>query len=79
MINKRMLKTLEEAGDSFSAVIDTVESEGAAVILQNDKPMYAVIDYSEYENFKACRNYAIDKMSDEIIEENSEAFLELAK
>ena len=53
-----------------------------AVILKNNKPFYIVVDFKEYEEIKAIqesRKRKIAEMTEQLIEDNKEAFLELAK
>ena len=56
-----------------------MDEQGAAVILKNNKPRYAVVDFSEYDSFQAYRRSLVDRAADRLIEENPEAFRELAK
>ena len=59
-----------------------VDESGLAVILKNNKPRYIVVDFGEYEQFQALRNLRIkriDQEADRILDENLEAFQELAK
>lgn len=46
------------------------------------KPFYIVVDFKEYEEIKAIqesRKRKIAEMTEQLIEDNKEAFLELAK
>lgn len=79
MINTNALVAMTEANQNFSRVTRLVDEQGAAVILKNNKPRYAVIDFSEYDSFQAFRRSLIDKTADQLIGENLEAFQELAK
>jgi len=79
MINTNALVAMTEANQNFSRVTRLVDEQGAAVILKNNKPRYAVVDFAEYDSFQAYRRSLIDKTADGLIEENLEAFRELAK
>lgn len=79
IINTDALIPMTDANQNFSKVVRLVDEQGAVVILKNNKPKYAVIDFSEYEGFQEYRKSLIEKMADELIEENMEAFQELAK
>lgn len=79
MINTDALIPMTDANQNFSKVVRLVDEQGAVVILKNNKPKYAVIDFSEYESFQEYRKSLIEKTADELIEENMEAFQELAK
>ena len=59
-----------------------VDENGMAVIMKNNKPRYVVVDFSEYDSISAAmqmRREKIDSVADKIIDENIEAFSELAK
>ena len=56
-----------------------MDEQGAAVLLKNNKPRYAVVDFSEYDSFQAYRRSLVEQTADRLIEENLEAFQELAK
>lgn len=79
MINTNVLIPMTDANQNFSKVIRLVDEQGTAVILKNNKPRYAVIDFSEYDSFLEYRKNMIEKTVDRLIEENLEAFQELAK
>ena len=79
MVNTNNLVSLTEANRNFSKVARLVDEQGAAVILKNNKPRYAVVDFSEYDSFQAYRRSLVDQTADRVIEENLEAFQELAK
>ncbi len=79
MIDTNALFAMTEANQNFSRVARLVDEQGAAVILKNNKPRYAVVDFSEYDSFQAYRRSLVDQTADRLIEENLEAFQELAK
>lgn len=79
LINTNALIPMTDANQNFSKVVRLVEEQGTAVILKNNKPRYAVIDFSEYDDFLEYRKNMINKTADHLIEENLEAFQELAK
>lgn len=79
MINTDALISMTDANQNFSKVVHLVDEQGAVVILKNNKPKYAVIDFSEYDGFQDYRKSLIEKTADKLIEENLEAFQELAK
>ena len=70
---------MTDANQNFSKVVRLVDERGSVVILKNNKPRYAVIDFSEYDGYQEYRKNMIEKTADQIIEENLEAFQELAK
>ncbi len=82
MINTNNLVAMTEANQNFSKVIRLVDENGMAVILKNNKPRYVLVDFSEYEEIEQARTARAAKIAetaDMLIEENLEAFLELAK
>lgn len=79
MIDTNALVTMTDANQNFSKVVHLVEENGAVVILKNNKPSYAVIDFSEYNRYQEYRKSLIEKTTDTLIDENLEAFKELAK
>lgn len=82
MVNTDALVAMTEANQNFSKVTHIVDENGLAVILKNNKPKYIVVDFEEYEAIKGIqevRAKKIQEAADSLIEENMEAFLELAK
>lgn len=79
MIDTNALVAMTEANQNFSKVVRLVDEQGAAVILKNNKPRYAVVDFSEYDSFQAYRRSLVDQTAEQLIKENLEAFQELAK
>jgi len=56
-----------------------VDENGMAVILKNNKPRYLVVDFAEYDEMKLTRQKLLNDATDSLIDENLEAFKELAK
>ena len=82
MVNTDTLVSMTEANQNFSKVAHVVDQKGMAVILKNNKPFYIVVDFKEYEEIKAIQEFRkrkIAEMTEQLIEDNKEAFLELAK
>ena len=82
MVNTDLLVPMTEANQNFSKVVRMVDKDGMAVILKNNQPRYVVVDFSEYEMITAAmqmRKAKIAEAADAILDENLEAFLELAK
>lgn len=78
-INTQALVPMTDANQNFSKVTHLVDEQGAVVILKNNKPRYAVIDFSEYNAYQEYRKQMIEKTANDLIEEILEAFKELAK
>lgn len=82
MVNTDYLLSMTEANQNFSKVVRTVDENGMAVILKNNKPRYVVVDFDEYNTISAAlqmRKAKIDSVADKLIDENIDALLELAK
>lgn len=79
MIDTNTLVSMTEVNQNFSKVTRLVDEQGAAVILKNNKPRYAVVNFAEYDSFQEYRRSLIDRTAEKLIEENLEAFRELAK
>ena len=82
MIDTNLIVTMTDANQNFSKVTRIVDEDGMAVIMKNNKPRYIVVDFEEYEKISTAmqmRKQRIDAVADNVIDENMEAFLELAK
>lgn len=64
LINTDVLIPMTDANQNFSKVVRLVDEQGAVVILKNNKPRYAVINFSEYDDFleyqKSINNQTAD-------------------
>ena len=82
MINTNHIVPMTDANQNFSKVVRLVDQSGMAVIVKNNKPKYVIVDFDEYEAISealSMRKAKINALADSIIEENLEAFTELAK
>ena len=78
-INTKNLVSITEANQNFSKVARLVDEQGSAVILKNNNPKYVLIEYSELENVKIADDEDIAEISRRIMNQNREAYKELAK
>lgn len=81
-VNTKMLVPMTDANQNFSKVVHLVDENGLAVIMKNNKPRYVVVDFDEYDSIAAAmqmRREKIHAAADRILDENKEAFEELAK
>ena len=78
-VDTKLLVPMTDANQNFSKVVRIVDESGMAVILKNNKPRYLILDFDEYEEIREARQRLINKTADNLIEENLEAFMELAK
>ena len=82
MVNTKAIVPMTDANQNFSKVVRMVDENGMAVIMKNNKPRYVVVDFDEYEAVASAiqmRKAKISDTADKIIDENMEAFTELAK
>ncbi|MBE6717134.1 MAG: type II toxin-antitoxin system Phd/YefM family antitoxin [Ruminococcaceae bacterium] len=82
MVDTENLISMKEANQNFSKVVHTVDENGMAVILKNNKPRYIVVDFDEYDKINSAlqmRKEMIESTAEKILDDNIEAFLELAK
>ena len=82
MVDTNLLVPMTDANQNFSKVVRMVDKDGMAVIMKNNQPRYVVVDFSEYEMIASAmqmRKAKIAEAADAILDENMEAFLELAK
>lgn len=82
LIDTNYLVPMTDANQNFSKIVRMVDKDGMAVILKNNKPKYIVVGFDEYEAISSVlqmRKEKINNAADRIIENNMEAFKELAK
>jgi len=79
LINTSDLISLTEANQNFSKVARTVDEKGSAIILKNNKPQYIVIDFKKLEQLGISVNKTLESVALEILQDNMEAFKELAR
>jgi len=79
MLDTSLFVPMTEANQNFSKVARLVDESGMAVIMKNNKPRYMVLNFSEYDEIKTARNKLISSVTDDVIADNIEALLELAK
>lgn len=71
--------SITEANQNFSRVTKLVDEHGTAVILKNNIPRYLVIDFSKAEKEKIAHTEDVLAISEHLIQQNMEAYKELAK
>lgn len=82
LIDTNYLVPMTDANQNFSKIVRMVDNDGMAVILKNNKPKYIVVGFDEYEAISSVlqmRKEKINNAADRIIENNMEAFNQLAK
>jgi antitoxin Phd len=79
IVNTKNLISLTEANQNFSKVARTVDEKGSVIILKNNTPHYIVIDFKKLEQLGISVNENLDSLASQILQDNLEAFKELAK
>jgi antitoxin Phd len=78
-INTKDLISLTEANQNFSKVVRKVDEMGSVIIMKNNNPSYIVIDFKKLEDIQASEKDRIETLASKILQDNLEAFKELAK
>jgi len=78
-IDTSVLVAMSDANQNFSKVARLVDEKGSAVIMKNNKPRYAVLNFHDYEEIQKARHDLFKSTVESLISENMEALLELAK
>ena len=83
-INLENLVPITEANQNFSKVARMVDSQGAAVILKNNKPKYVLVDYNtlvqeEQTEAVVADQVSVDEVVSSVLSRHLAAFKELAK
>lgn len=80
MIDSKTLFSMTQANRNFSSVARSVDRNGEAVVLKNNKPKYLVVDM-ENEGFilDLSEEERIDIVTKRVLEKYLPAFKELAK
>lgn len=80
-INTNTLVSASEVNNNFSKASSIVEKEGMAIVMKNNKPKFVILNFEDYDKLVSNleMQQKIDKTADRILDENMEAFLELAK
>ena len=79
LINTKDLISLTDANQNFSKVARTVDEKGSVIILKNNTPHYIVIDFKKLEQLGISVNENLESLAARILQDNFEAFKELAK
>lgn len=79
IIDTNTMISITEANQNFSKVARLVDEHGTAIILKNNTPRYLVIDFSSIENEKTADTGDVLVISEQLIQQNMEAYQVLAK
>lgn len=78
-INTNNIGSMTEANQNFSKVARLVDENGTAIILKNNTPQYVILEYKELEAIQKGIDEHVDAVARRVLEQNLEAFKELAK
>ena len=78
-IDTNTMVSISEANQNFSKVARLVDECGSAVILKNNVPRYLVIDFSKADKDILSSYVVVFCISNELMEQNREAYEVLAK
>ena len=78
-IDTNTMISITEANQNFSKVTKVVDEHGTTVILKNNVPRYLVIDFNKAEKEKKTATEDVLSVSEQIIQQNMEAYEVLAK
>ena len=79
MIDTKNLVSITEANQNFSKVARLVDERGSAVILKNNVPRYLIVEFSQAEQMQLSPDEDVMELSARLIQQNREAYEELAK
>ncbi|MCC9293545.1 type II toxin-antitoxin system Phd/YefM family antitoxin [Clostridium sp. WLY-B-L2] len=78
LVNTKKIVSMSEANQNFSKVARMVDEDKSVIIMKNNKPKYVVLDFEEFTKEDVSEEQTLDRIADKILEENIEAFKELA-
>lgn len=78
LVNTKKIVSMSEANQNFSKIAKMVDEDKSVVIMKNNKPKYVVLDFEEFTKEAVSEEQTLDRIADKILEENIEAFKELA-
>lgn len=79
IVDTNTLVSITEANQNFSKVARLVDEKGSAIILKNNLPKYVIMEFSAAERLQSAPDSEVEGISRRLIEENLEAYGELAK
>lgn len=79
IVDTNTLVSITEANQNFSKVARLVDEKGSAIILKNNLPKYVIMEFSAAERLQTAPDSGVTAISRRLIEENLEAYSELAK
>ncbi|AQS59481.1 type II toxin-antitoxin system Phd/YefM family antitoxin [Desulforamulus ferrireducens] len=77
-INTDCIVSISDANQNFSRIARLVDEKKKVIVMKNNKPRYLIIDFEDYEAQRA-EEMKLDKIADNILEKNLNAFKRLAE
>lgn len=78
-IDTKSIVSITEANQNFSKVARLVDELGSAVIMKNNIPRYLVIEFSRIDTDESAADSTVEKISQQFLSRNKEAYEVLAK
>ncbi|OAA91288.1 type II toxin-antitoxin system prevent-host-death family antitoxin [Clostridium ljungdahlii] len=78
LVNTNKMISISEANKNFSKVAKIVDEDKSVVIMKNNKPRYVILDFDKFSKDALSEDQTLDKIADKILDDNIEAFKELA-
>lgn len=78
-VDTNTMVSISEANQNFSKIARLVDKYGSAVILKNNSPRYLVLDFNQADDILAASDADVAALSEKLIEQNADAYEELAK
>ncbi|AGK98582.1 type II toxin-antitoxin system Phd/YefM family antitoxin [Clostridium pasteurianum] len=79
LVNTHKIISMSEANQNFSKIAKIVDEDKSVVIMKNNKPKYILLDFEEFSKEATSEEEKLDTIANRILEENMEAFKELAR
>ena len=80
LVNTKKMVSISEANQNFSKVAKMVDQDKSLIIMKNNKPKYILLEFDEFsKNHYYNEEQELDMIAEKILNENYEAFKELAK
>ena len=79
LIKTDSMVSMTDANQNFSKVAKMLEQDKSVIIMRNNKPKYILLDFEEFRKNSGVEEENIDAIADRILNDNIEAFKELAK
>ena len=79
MVNTNAMVSISEANQNFSRIARMADENGSVVIMKNNAPRYLLIEFSQAEAMQTASDDDVLSVSARLIQQNREAYGELAK